>query len=57
MSFWSVPRLWPGATVAILASGPSMNQAVADRVRAAGLPAIAINDTCSYISYIYGFSD
>ena len=45
MSFWSVPRLWPGATVAILASGPSMNQAVADRVRAAGLPAIAINDT------------
>jgi hypothetical protein len=45
MSYWSVPRLWPGRTVAILASGPSMSQAVADQVHAAGIPAIAINDT------------
>lgn len=42
---WSVPRLWPGATVAVLASGPGMSRSVADLVRAAGLPAIAINET------------
>lgn len=30
---WSVPRLWPGETVAVLASGPSMNQKLADSVR------------------------
>lgn len=42
---WSVPSLWPGRTVAILASGPSMSRALADRVHAAGLPAIVINDT------------
>ena len=45
MPFWSVPRLWPARTVAILASGPGMSQAVADQVRAAGIPAIAVNDT------------
>lgn len=37
--------MWAGKTVAILASGPGMTQAVADQVRAAGLPAIAINST------------
>lgn len=42
---WTVPRLWEGQTVAILASGPSMSQEVCDRVRAAGVPAIAINET------------
>lgn len=42
---WSIPLLWPGATAAVLASGPSMSQAAADRVRAAGLPAIVINTT------------
>ena len=42
---WSVPLLWPGATVAILASGPSMSAAVASQVYAAGIPAIAVNDT------------
>lgn len=36
---------WAGAAVAVLASGPSMSQEVADRVHAAGLPAIAINNT------------
>jgi hypothetical protein len=42
---WRIPQLWPGATVAILASGPSMSLAVADLVRAAGMPAIVINTT------------
>ncbi len=42
---WRVPRLWEGRTVAILASGPSMSLAVANAVRAAGIPSIAINDT------------
>lgn len=45
MSFWTIPRLWPGATVAVLASGPSMSQDAGDAVRAARLPAIAINTT------------
>lgn len=45
MVMWSVPPLWRGRTVAILASGPSMSQEVADLVRAAGIKAIAINDT------------
>ncbi len=40
---WSVPRIWDGETVAILASGQSMNQEVADQVR--GLRTIAINTT------------
>lgn len=40
---WAVPRMWPGRTVAVLASGPSMSQRVADAVR--GLPTIVINDT------------
>lgn len=42
---WSVPRCFDGGTVAILASGPSMSQAVADQVHAAGVPAVAINLT------------
>lgn len=40
---WSVPNLWQGATVSILASGPSMNAALADSVH--GEPTIAINTT------------
>lgn len=43
MSYWTIPPMWAGRTVAVLASGPSMSQAVADRVR--HLPRIAINDT------------
>jgi hypothetical protein len=39
-----VPRLFPGATVACLATGPSLTPEVCDQVRAAGLPTIAIND-------------
>lgn len=42
---WRVPALWPGRTVAVMASGPSMSAAVAEAVRAADLPAIAVNDT------------
>ena len=40
---WSVPRMWEGQTVAILASGPSMSQSVADKVR--HLPCITVNTT------------
>lgn len=40
-----IPRVWAGKTVAILASGPSMSQAVADKVRADRLPAIVVNTT------------
>ncbi len=43
--YWSVPRMWEGKTVAILASGESMSQRVADKVHAAGLPTITINRT------------
>lgn len=42
---WRVPPLWSGRTVAVLASGQSMSQAVADAVHAAGIPAIVINET------------
>lgn len=45
MDFWTVPRCFEGGTVAVLASGPSMSQTQADMVRAAGIPAIAINST------------
>lgn len=41
---WTVPRLWPGQTIAVLATGPSMSQEVADKVLAAEVPAIAVND-------------
>jgi hypothetical protein len=42
---WSVPRIWEGQTVAVLASGKSMSKAVADQVHGYGLPAIAVNKT------------
>jgi hypothetical protein len=41
--WWSIPREAEGETVAILASGPSMSQAVADKVR--HLRCIVINST------------
>lgn len=41
---WSIPRMWEGATVAILASGPSMSQSVADSVRGK-MRVVAINNT------------
>ena len=40
---WRVPLLWPGRTVAVLASGPSMTPHVAAAVRS--VPTIVINDT------------
>jgi hypothetical protein len=43
--FWAVPRCFEGGTVAVLASGETMSREVADAVRAAGVPAIAINAT------------
>lgn len=42
---WKIPRCFEGGVVAVLASGPSMSQAVADAVHIAGIPAIAINTT------------
>jgi hypothetical protein len=39
---WTIPRLWPGKTVAILAPGPSLKKATADLVQARGLPTIAV---------------
>lgn len=45
MEYWTVPRMWVGETVAVLASGPSMSKEVTDLVRRAGIPAIAVNNT------------
>jgi hypothetical protein len=43
---WSVPPgEWKGKTVAVLASGSSMSQSLADQVRAEGLRAIVVNST------------
>lgn len=39
---YTVPRMFEGQTVAVLATGPSMSQEVADSVRE--LPCIAVND-------------
>ena len=40
-----MPRLWPGQTIAVLGSGPSMSQEVCDALLEANVPAIAVNDT------------
>ena len=40
---WTVPRLWPGATVAVIGGGPSLRVEDLEAVRAAGLRAIAVN--------------
>lgn len=45
MMGWTIPRCFEGGTVAVLASGPSMSQGVADQVHIAGIPAIAVNTT------------
>lgn len=39
-----VPRMFPGATIACIATGPSLTQQDCYQVRAAGLPTVAIND-------------
>lgn len=43
MTYWRVPRMWEGRTVAVMASGPSMSPEVAAAV--AHLPRIAVNTT------------
>lgn len=45
MRLWVPPPGWAGRTVAVMASGPSMSQAAADAVHAAGLHAIVVNNT------------
>lgn len=48
--------MWSGQTVAVLASGPSMSQAVADAVRATPVPTIVVNSTfrlASWASMLY----
>lgn len=40
---WIAPRAWPGSTVAVIASGPSLTRDDCDHVRARGWRAIAIN--------------
>ncbi len=45
MQAWTVPRMWAGKTVAVLASGPSMSQGVVDEVFASGAPTIVVNNT------------
>lgn len=45
MQAWTVPRLWEGKTVVVLASGPSMSKAVVDAVFSSGLPTIVVNST------------
>ncbi|MCH8990900.1 MAG: hypothetical protein IIA44_04000 [Acidobacteria bacterium] len=43
-SFWSVPRLWNGATIVCLGGGPSLTQAQVDTCRGRAR-VIAINDS------------
>jgi hypothetical protein len=45
MSSWTIPREWAGRTVAVLASGPSMSEAAADKVRERRIPAVVVNNT------------
>jgi len=45
MTPWKIPPAHAGRTVAVLASGPSMSQRVADRLHIAGVPCIVVNAT------------
>jgi hypothetical protein len=45
LSHHAVPRCWPGRTVAVLASGPSLTANLADAVRDSGLCTIVVNST------------
>jgi len=45
---WSVPPLFEGRTVALIATGPSLKQSDVDLIRSAGLPAVAINNGFEY---------
>lgn len=47
LTFWSVPRCWPGSTVAVMAGGPSLTDEVVDTLHHAAqyrhLRVVAIN--------------
>lgn len=45
MQAWTVPRVWEGKTVAVLASGPSMGKSIVDDIFASGVPTIVVNNT------------
>jgi len=49
MTYWKPDRIWSGEPCAILASGPSMNQKVADAVRQ--FRTIAVNNTFRLASW------
>lgn len=56
MPRWSVPRLWEGRTVVVMASGASMSREVAEAVRRSWLPTIAVNNTfllCPWANMLY----
>lgn len=42
---WSIPLHWKFKTVCVLASGPSMSQEIADRLRPMEMPTIVVNET------------
>lgn len=42
---WAIPAAFPGGTVVVMASGPSMGPEVAAKIQASGLPAIVVNTT------------
>lgn len=44
MSF-AIPRAFPGGTIVVMASGPSMSGDVAKKIRDSGRPAIVVNTT------------
>jgi len=57
MPAWTVPPMWHGKTVAILASGPSMSSEVAELIRRSLFPTIAVNTTfrlAPWADVIYG---
>jgi hypothetical protein len=42
VTLWTVPRAFPGGTVVVMASGPSLSVADAEAVRSSGFPTIAV---------------
>lgn len=55
MSYWSIPRVWEGGTVAVLCSGPSLT--AEDAARVAHLPRIVTNATYQLVpdaEIVYG---
>ena len=45
LKLWEVPRIWPGETVVVMASGPSMTQEQADYVKESACRSIVVNTT------------